>query len=63
VYFDANADGIARLDRSLRAQLRVPMLSSPQEFRLPLNYFYDTVYHLSATGRAARAEKLIEILK
>jgi hypothetical protein len=63
VYFDANADGIAKLDASLRAQLRLPILSSPQNFRLPLNYFYDTVYHLNATGRAARADKLIEVLK
>lgn len=63
VYFDANADGIARLDRSLRGQLRLPILSSPQDFRLPLSYFYDTVYHLNAKGREARADKLIAILK
>lgn len=62
-YFDRNADGIARFDQELRRSADVRVISTPVQFRYPKAYFYDTVYHLNAAGRAARAEALASMLR
>lgn len=62
-YFDRNADGIARFDQDLRRSTDVRILTTPGELRYPKAYFYDTVYHLNAAGRAARAEALAILLR
>lgn len=47
----------------LRQQSNVTILGTPSDFVFPLNYFFDTVYHLNRQGRDARTQKVIEMLK
>jgi len=58
-HFRANAAIIQDLDRRLTRELQMPILSRPEENALPLNLFYDSVYHLNAQGRTIRTEKII----
>lgn len=47
----------------LRQQSSATILGTPADFVFPLNYFFDTVYHLNRQGRDARTHKVIEMLK
>ena len=52
---------IDRLHWTLSESL--PVLGSPEDFVLDSANFYDTKYHLNATGRQLRTAKLIELLQ
>lgn len=56
-----NRGSIDRLHRRLSEGL--PVLGSPEDFVLDSADFYDTKYHLNATGRQRRTAKLIELLQ
>lgn len=48
---------------TLRNNTTIPLLTDMKQLCLPDDYFYDTPYHLNATGRKVRTERLIENLK
>jgi hypothetical protein len=54
---------ITSIHNQLKQQLKMPILSSPSDYVYPINYFYDSPEHLTARGRKARTERLIEDLK
>jgi hypothetical protein len=43
-------------------QQNIDVLGSPQEFMYPVDFFYDTSYHLNARGVEVRSERLAELL-
>jgi hypothetical protein len=47
---------------TLKEKLDIPILGTPQDFTFPDDYFYDTVYHMSAIGRDKRTDRIIELL-
>lgn len=47
----------------LRSDLKMPILGTPADYVFPLTFFYDTAFHLNATGRLARTEKVIADLR
>jgi len=48
---------------ALKNNTTIPLLTDIKQLCLPDDYFYDTPYHLNATGREVRTERLIENLK
>jgi hypothetical protein len=61
--FERRREAIDRLHEKLRAELKVPMLSTPRDQTYPAEYFYDWVYHLNRQGRAARTARVIDELR
>ncbi|MFZ5909533.1 MAG: hypothetical protein ACOYYU_05915 [Chloroflexota bacterium] len=47
---------------TLKNNTTIPLLTDIKQLCLPDDYFYDTPYHLNATGRKVRTERLIENL-
>jgi hypothetical protein len=56
-------DGIRELDTVLRARENLTVVSTPDDYCFPTNFFYDTTYHLNAQGRAVRTERLLHDLR
>ncbi|MDR2796926.1 MAG: hypothetical protein LBB80_01115, partial [Treponema sp.] len=52
--FAASAELIRTLDQTLREQ--IPVISRPETYCFPRDWFYDTVYHLNKEGRQQRTE-------
>jgi hypothetical protein len=63
VSFYNNADGIRELDAVFRAHEDLTVISTPDDYCFPTDFFYDTVYHLNAHGRALRTERLLRDLR
>lgn len=61
--FKENRKAILNYDKQLRDKLKIPIISSPEEFLYPDKYFFDTVYHLTKEGREMRTNKTIENLR
>ncbi|GHT77209.1 hypothetical protein FACS1894130_00790 [Spirochaetia bacterium] len=61
--FQNSAAVIHELDTVFRAKQNISVISSPDDYSFPMAYFYDISYHLNATGREIRTERLIEDLK
>jgi hypothetical protein len=61
--FARRREPIERLHEKLREELKVPLLSTPEEQTYPVGYFYDWVYHLNREGRAARTARVIDELR
>lgn len=59
---EESRETIVRIERQLRDELKIPIIDSPQQMAQPLEDFYDTVYHLTGTGRAKRTRKLVDNL-
>jgi len=55
-------DAIRKFYVSLMENTTIPLLTEMDQLCLPDGYFYNTVYHLNATGRKIRTERLIENL-
>jgi hypothetical protein len=47
----------------LKAQLDIPLLGTPDAYFFDASYMFDTVYHLTAEGRAIRTERVIQYLE
>jgi hypothetical protein len=62
VSFYKDVDGIRELDAVLRARESLTIISTPDDYRFPTNFFYDTRYHLNANGRAIRTKRLLRDL-
>jgi hypothetical protein len=61
--YNINPAGIDSLRKKLLSKMRIPILGTPRDFVFPANWFFDTRFHLNATGRGPRTVKMIEILK
>ena len=57
--FRNSAAFIQELDALFRAKENLPVISTPESYCYPAEYFYDTVYHLNVEGRALRTSQLI----
>ncbi|MDR0723550.1 MAG: hypothetical protein LBF75_12320 [Treponema sp.] len=55
--FAASAELIRTLEGILREQ--IPVISRPETYCFPRDWFYDTVYHLNKEGRQQRTEALL----
>jgi hypothetical protein len=61
--FRNSADIIHELDTIFRAKQNISVISSPDDYCFPMDFFYDTTYHLNARGRDIRTSLLIRDLK
>lgn len=48
---------------TIREAVDIPIVSNPTTYLLPLDHFYDTVYHLNGKGREVRTTRLIKDLQ
>jgi hypothetical protein len=46
-----------------RACENLTVVSTPDDYCFPTDFFYDTTYHLNAHGRAMRTERLLRDLR
>jgi len=53
-----NAALISQLHQQLSQETKLTVLDQPSHYLLPATMFFDTVYHLSGAGRAARSSQL-----
>jgi hypothetical protein len=61
--YDERKAAIDRLHAALTAKMKVPQLSTPEDFVYPAGEFYDWVYHLNAEGRQKRTRSIIADLR
>jgi hypothetical protein len=61
--FRNSAEFILKLDMAFRSKENLLVLSSPESYCYPFNYFYDLVYHLNEEGRSVRTDQLIQDLQ
>ncbi|GHT79502.1 hypothetical protein FACS1894130_08390 [Spirochaetia bacterium] len=61
--FQNSSTLISELDAAFRAKQNITVISSPEDYCFPADYFYDTAYHLNAKGREIRTARLIRDLK
>lgn len=65
-YTNCEATGDKELDnfyRTLQRKTSIRVLTSSDQLCMPDEYFFDTPYHLNATGREFRTQRLIRNLK
>jgi hypothetical protein len=62
VSFYNSVDRIRELDAVFRARENLTVISTPDDYCFPTGFFYDTIYHLNAHGRAVRTELLLRDL-
>jgi hypothetical protein len=53
---------IHELDAVFRSNKSITVISSPDDYCFPTDFFYDTTYHLNAKGRRIRTSQLIQDL-
>ena len=61
--FRNSARLIQELDAAFRANENLLVISTPESYCYPVNYFYDTPYHLNKEGRSVRTDQLIQDLQ
>lgn len=61
--FETNQAAINEIDAALRRRLNFPILNRPQDAVAPIDYFFDTQYHLTKQGAEWRTSWLIDRLK
>jgi len=61
--FHNSAALIQELDTLFRAKENLLVISTPESYCYPTEYFYDSTYHLNTEGRAVRTSQLIEDLQ
>ncbi len=62
-HYEQNRKLIDYVYQRLKKELRIPILSSPQDNTYPLSDFFDTVYHLNSQGKSKRTAALLSILR
>ncbi len=60
--YSINIAAVAWLRERLAGEMRIPILGTPVDFVYPSNWFFDTRFHLNATGRGPRTVRMIQIL-
>jgi len=61
--FRNSAALIQELDMLFRSKENLSVISTPESYCYPAEYFYDTVCHLNREGRAIRTDQLIQDLQ
>jgi len=61
--FRNSAELIKELDMLFRAKENLQVISTPETYCFPAEYFYDSPYHLNREGRAVRTNQLIRDLQ
>lgn len=61
--YTENENIISRVCQEMRGKSTVQVLGSPMDYVYPIDYFYDTLYHLNERGREARTAKIISYLE
>lgn len=61
--FEKNYKPIKNFESQLKENLKIPIVSTVEDFIFPDSLFFDTVYHLNKQGREQRTNKTIEILR
>jgi hypothetical protein len=61
--FEKDQSTINQIDAALRQRLNFPILNQPQDAAAPIDYFFDTQYHLTKEGAEWRTSWLIDRLK
>jgi len=62
-FYESNRTIIAKLSGNLQNTGVTMLDSNPESFVFDDRYFFDTVYHLTAEGRALRTERLTRLLQ
>ncbi|AEF84214.1 hypothetical protein TREPR_0358 [Treponema primitia ZAS-2] len=60
ISFQYSIDMINELDMALQEERAMTVISSPEDYCFPTNYFYDTAYHLNSKGREIRTARLVQ---
>ena len=58
--YPENQKIIQQICQALHDQSSIPVLGSPSDVIYPVDYFFDTLYHLNARGREERTAKIID---
>ncbi len=61
--FEQSKTVISLLEKDLKNNLKIPVLSTHTQFVYPNTYFFDTHYHLTKQGRTKRTEDISKIMK
>lgn len=61
--YSINVAAIDSLRRKLAGGMKMPIVGTPADFTFPGSYFFDTRFHLNATGRERRTLRMIEVLR
>lgn len=61
--YQQSKKAILLLEKDVKNDLKIPVLSVPTQFVYPNSYFFDTHYHLTKQGRKHRTEDLSKIMK
>jgi hypothetical protein len=61
-FFERHGSVIEEIATELERRLQFPILDSPKEMTFPLEYFFDSAYHLTAEGSVRRTNLLINKL-
>ncbi len=62
-HYQQNAAKIEELHSSIQRDQIIPEVSTPHDFFLPDELFFDTVYHLLRSGRQLRSERIAALLQ
>ena len=61
--YEINLPAIKEFEKQLKDDLKIDIITTPEELVFPDEMFFDTVYHLNDEGRRIRTEMVIEKLK
>ena len=61
--FRNSAELIQELDTVFKTKENLLVISTPESYCYPVNYFYDTAYHLNKEGRSVRTSQVIQDLQ
>ena len=61
--FRNSAELIKEMDMLFRAKENLLVISTPESYCYPAEYFYDSYYHLNVEGRVVRTDQLIRDLQ
>ena len=61
--FEQSKTAILLLEKDLKNNLKIPILSVPMHFIYPNSYFFDMHYHLTRQGRKKRTEDISKLLR
>ncbi len=62
-YYDRQKQSIENLQESLKHDTELQGLTPPENYVFPDSFFFDSIYHLNATGRKIRTGRLIKDLR
>ncbi|QKX03905.1 hypothetical protein HN014_02950 [Aquimarina sp. TRL1] len=61
--YQKNREVLDKIHEAIKEKLKWEIISEPDDFVYPADYFFDSVYHLNKEGRSIHTTRLIEKLK